>query len=525
MIHVAGLRWKFVPLVILLVFSAMVDFTTAQQSIPAQSDATWTVALDQAYAPHEYWENNTAKGFNTDIIRSIAEINHWQIIWVPLPWTEAYNALLNGTVESLCMARTPERETLFDFSEPLLNLTLRVFVRRDVSDIQTIGDLAGHTVAVEESDVGHIKIIELCPDAIVVPVASQEEAIRLVARGDVTAAFCNLYAGAYAIIKNAYEGIKIVAEPIPVGVRCIAVGKGNTALLEQINTALETIKATGEYETILKRWFGIYPFPDNSGLLQALELMTTLLLLSLAGVTVVLTWNWSLRQRVKSTTRKLALLGDLFRHDLRNIEQCIYTSLELIKDQQDPTQSTKFLDIAISSLERAEQLTSDVSMIEALTSGEMRPTTTELSSILALATKRFSESHPMVRLSTQYAHPRDLRVLAVQCLDEALVRVLSLLTESTLDDRPKNINIETSVAGKWVTILISSPDVGIPDEQKEGLIRKYQGVAAPVVGLGLSILHASIHASGGDVRIEDRVAGDWRSGIVFRIRLPFQLTF
>ena len=50
------------------------------------------------------------------------------------------------------------------------------------------------------------------------------------------------------------EGIKILDEPLTVEEYAIAVKKGNTELLEKINTALGELKESGELQAIIDKY-------------------------------------------------------------------------------------------------------------------------------------------------------------------------------------------------------------------------------------------------------------------------------
>ncbi|NWF95841.1 MAG: transporter substrate-binding domain-containing protein [Candidatus Thorarchaeota archaeon] len=508
---------------VVLLFRATM-LTSTVTPVPVRAAEAWTVALDEAYAPHEYWENESAKGFNTDVIRYVAESMSRDVVWVPLPWAKAYQALQNGTVESLCMARTPQRELIFDFSQPIMNLTLRVFVRGDVSGIIDISELANRTVAVEADDICESKLNELCPDAVVVRVDSQAEAIRLVAEGEVTAAFCNRYAGAYAIIEHSYSDIKMVAQPIDGGIRCIAVAKGNLVLLGSINAGLNEMVATGEYDRVLEKWFGAYPFAEENQLMLRAAMVTSFVaLLAVFGIATMATWNRSLSRRVNHATSKLALLGDLFRHDLRNIGQCMYTSLELVADETtDESTKESAIQTALSAVQRAERLTSDFSMVESMTAGKHPLVETPLKTILVSALAEVAlEGGATFEFESQDIS--DTNVIAVSALKEAITRVMRFmvnLANSSIAKVP--ISVAVSLDRDWATLVISSKVVCIPDDVKEGLLRRYLGVRTPVVGLDLSIVHAIVTASRGLVTIENIVPGDWRKGVAVKmlLRIP-----
>ncbi len=512
-------RICFITIVTLCVFQFLVDNGTSLQS---NSSDVLVVGLDRDFAPHEWWSDGTAKGFNPDIIRAVARILHKEIVWVPLEWQHALESLQNGTVDVLFMSASSERNLDFDFSQPILNLSLRIFVRDEVSGIMSIDDLSGHTVAVQAGDIAYSKLQELNPNATIVQVDTQEDAIKLVSEGEVMAAFCNQYAGAFAVLNNSITNVKMIGAPVAIGFRVIAVAKGNTILLDQINYALSVMKKSGEFDQILKQWFGEYLFSNNnSELLQAFELARVGLFVSFVGAIVVFAWNWSLRIKVENTTRQIKLLSDIFKHDLRNIGQGLYTSLEILNENmsQSPLEC-EMVEVALAEVERAIDLVSDYSKIELLSTGRVKLIAIDLSSMLKSVEKRVKEQFPSVVINASYMHPNGTSIQAVESIEEGFYRILCFLISSNNNKvNSSTISIQTKLKGKYVLISIISREVGISDDIKKELMKQHMGIHTSQIGLNLSLIHAIIVTSKGKIDVKDLLVGQWRKGVIFNVYL------
>ncbi|MCF2137106.1 MAG: transporter substrate-binding domain-containing protein [Candidatus Thorarchaeota archaeon] len=478
---------------------------------------TWIVGIDKYYPPHEYWENGSAQGFNADVIRAVASKMGRTIQWIPLTWNEAPTALENGTVESLCMSVTEEREDLFDFSTPILNLTLRVFVRTDVTGIFSIEDLAGHTVAVEQNDVAQ-KILETrVPNATIVPVDTQEDAILLMAKGEVTAAFCNEYAGVYAIVSNNMSNIKKIGAPVSIGPRSIAVAKGNTALLSEINQGIEQIFESGEYGEIRERWFGTEILVETRSA-EVVRNAAILLGIVSAIAIILVVWNWTLQSRIGSVTEKLTLLVDLFKHDLRNIDQTLVGGLQLLEYEGELSSSGKeMLAIALNSIDRSQRLTNDFLTIEALTTGRITIQPMKLSAVLNEAIRRANGQD--AKIDAVYNHSEDLYIRGCEPLPDALSRLLIYIANIEGTTKSHNpIGIVTKEQRSTAHLFIECTKCSIPVQTHEAFLLRYHGAKQVGVGLGLSLLHATLVACDGDIRVTQKTGYKEDTSTIFHIK-------
>ncbi len=70
----------------------------------------------------------------------------------------------------------------------------------------------------------------------------------------------------------------------------------------------------------------------------------------------------------------------------------------------------------------------------------------------------------------------------------------------------------------WL-VSIADHGPGIPDESKQLILRRYKN-GTRVSGLGLSIVYELVVSRyGGDVRLEDRVSGDYTQGALVKVWL------
>jgi len=85
-------------------------------------------------------------------------------------------------------------------------------------------------------------------------VADVLRGFRLLANGAIDAVIVDRWVGSFVLAENNIRGIRIAGEAIDKSNSAIAVVKGNTELLSEINKALAEIKEDGTYTEILAKW-------------------------------------------------------------------------------------------------------------------------------------------------------------------------------------------------------------------------------------------------------------------------------
>lgn len=262
------------------------------------------VGIDNAFPPMEWEEDGEVFGFDIDLMNEIAQDMGREVVYVPLDWKYAFDAILNETVDCLFVTITPYRSTFMDFSIPILNDIARIFVRDDTFGISSINDLKNHTVALEIDYSSPEYLINEVPEINPVFVNTTEEALSLLENGDVFAYFGKYYIARYLIDKNDIQGIKMIGDSVDMGACTIGVLKGNTELLQVINGSIETIYENGQYDSIYEKWFGTgldnNPFDERT--LQWLLILGIII----AGAFLILFgWSYSLKRQVSIKTKAL----------------------------------------------------------------------------------------------------------------------------------------------------------------------------------------------------------------------------
>lgn len=241
--------------------------TPATSTTPAEKPTVKTVesgkliaGSDTAFPPFESMEGNTAVGFDVDIVAAVAkeigltsEFKSYKFDTL-IPTLKAggkFDIIASG------MTINADRKKEIDFSDPYIDSNQSISVKND-STVKSAADLAGKKIGVQSGTTGQQWAKENIKGAVLVPFDDTLAAFAALQAGKVDAVVNDLPVSA-AVVKDAARGLKIVQE-IPTGEQYgFGVSKDNPDLLKAINDALAKIKASGEYDTIYKKWFGVAP--------------------------------------------------------------------------------------------------------------------------------------------------------------------------------------------------------------------------------------------------------------------------
>lgn len=287
------------------------------------------VAGDYAFPPFEYIEGGEYKGFNVDLVYSLALNLGVEVELRPMLWEDARKALEEGQVDVIQgMRYSPERAAIYGFSRPFLQSYSTIFVLVDRQGISSVNDLRGMKVAVQKGDVAY-DYLSIVPEIELIPVTTQEEGLKLLLEGQADAFVGNKWVGLFNLKKTGNEGkVKTVGSPLFPSPYCMAVRKGEEELLSILNVGLGILENNGTLASLYDKWFGA--FPEIS-----YKVAVTPTLLRLSGLLVffftlslfLYAWNLTLRREVRKRvaaeetlrerlkalyelSRKLPLLGD-----------------------------------------------------------------------------------------------------------------------------------------------------------------------------------------------------------------------
>lgn len=218
------------------------------------------MATNAAFPPYEMVKDDGSfEGIDVDIAGKIAEKLGLELVVDDMDFTAAVNAPAQGKAD-LCMAGltvNDERKKNLDFTDTYATGVQVVIVKQD-SDIASPDDLANDKmIGTQEGTTGYNYCSATPEDGgygedHVIAYTNGATAVQALLAGKVDAVVIDK-APAEEYVK-ANPGLKILETAFTNEDYAIAVKKGNTALLEAVNGALQELIADGTVQSILDQY-------------------------------------------------------------------------------------------------------------------------------------------------------------------------------------------------------------------------------------------------------------------------------
>ncbi len=229
---------------------------SASSDLQLINDGQLTVCSDIPYPPFEYQKGSDYTGFDMDLMKEIAKGLDLKMV----VQDSAFEGLQSGLslnsgqcdVVASAMTITDARAKNLDFTDGYYDSKQSLLVPVD-SDIASIDDLSGRKVGVQQGTTGKTYAEENAPDdAEIVSFPSDGEMFPAIQAGQVDALLQDLPVN----LDHTKDGkFKIVEEYSTDEKYGFAVKKGNTALRDAINEQLQSLRDSGDYDTIYKQYF------------------------------------------------------------------------------------------------------------------------------------------------------------------------------------------------------------------------------------------------------------------------------
>ncbi|MBI9104502.1 MAG: transporter substrate-binding domain-containing protein [Spirochaetales bacterium] len=212
-------------------------------------------------------EEGNVSGFSIELLKASLSIMGYNTIFRLGSWEEVKKALEYGEVEVLpLVARTPEREDIFDFTFPYLTRYGTIVVREDTQPPNSYADLSGKTIGVMKSDSAEEFILRSAVKVNTVRTNTFDDALQLLSEGSVDAVVIQKLL-AYQLINDLNLTNLFVTSVILEDFKqsfCFAVQEGNSDLLQILNEGLALAVSNGTFERIQTKWFA----PDGRSILN-----------------------------------------------------------------------------------------------------------------------------------------------------------------------------------------------------------------------------------------------------------------
>jgi polar amino acid transport system substrate-binding protein len=232
---------------------------SATPEVKLVKDGVLTVGSDCDYPPFIEMQGANPAGFEYEMMEAVAkELNLKLEYLAPQNFDSILASVASGTkmdvgVSSLTI--TDERKELIDFCIPYFDSN-QACVALKSKNFTSPMDLNGKTVGAQSGTTGADWVNENLkdPGTTLKEYNQTSEALAAMMAGDIEAVFYDEPVAKLQITTTYTEAeiVQVIATGEQYG---IAVAKTNTALREEINKALQALKANGTFDTIFSKYF------------------------------------------------------------------------------------------------------------------------------------------------------------------------------------------------------------------------------------------------------------------------------
>jgi polar amino acid transport system substrate-binding protein len=245
-------------LVIAAVFSVMAGCSS--KSPTAQDKKSLVIGVDDTFAPMGFRDkNNNLVGFDIDYAKAAAKKMGTSVKFQPIDWSTKEAELSSGRIDLIWNGYTitDERKQKVLFTKPYLKNS-QVIVTRADSNIKKLDDLAGKVVGLQSQSSAADALNASTIKSKIKTVSeykTNDLALTDLKTGRLDAVVIDEVVINYymSLQKDSYKvlGESLAPEEYGVGVK-----KGNEALLNKLQKALDEMNQDGTAAKISEKWFG-----------------------------------------------------------------------------------------------------------------------------------------------------------------------------------------------------------------------------------------------------------------------------
>ncbi|MFO7677974.1 MAG: basic amino acid ABC transporter substrate-binding protein [Thermoplasmatota archaeon] len=216
-----------------------------------------TVGTSADFPPFEYMEGGEIVGFDIEMVTAVLESLDYQVEVQDIAFDGLIGSLQTGKIDVVAAAMSIDPERDVDFTIPYFEADLSVLVMADsellLNDTNYIEELTNLTLGAQTGTTGAQWVLDNFDEEQLRRYETYTEAVLDLLNGNLDAVIIDKPVGevfaeevdlkiAYTIITGEQYGL--------------AVKKGNTELLEELNTALADFMESEEWSELVRKYFG-----------------------------------------------------------------------------------------------------------------------------------------------------------------------------------------------------------------------------------------------------------------------------
>ncbi len=227
--------------------------TSAEAAETEAAGGVLVMATNAEFEPWEFHQGDEIVGIDVEIAQAIGEKLGMEVEIEDMAFDSIIPAVTSGKADfgAAGMTVTEDRLQSVDFTDTYAEAS-QVIIVKEGSDITGSAGLEGKKIGVQLGTTGDLLSSEMVGDENVERYNKGFEAVQALLQDKVDAVVID---GAPAKVFVAQsEGLVILEEALSQEEYAIAVKKGNTELLEKLNTALAELKEDGTIDEIVNKY-------------------------------------------------------------------------------------------------------------------------------------------------------------------------------------------------------------------------------------------------------------------------------
>ena len=211
------------------------------------------MATNAYFEPYEYYEGDAVVGIDAEIAQAIADKMGMTLKIEDMEFDSIIAAVNSGKahIGVAGMTVTEDRLENVDFSDTYATAVQAIIVTGD-SEIAGPDDLADKLIGVQQGTTGDIYASDDFGDENVERYPKGVDAVQALIQGKVDAVIIDNEPAKVFVGEN--EGLKLLDTAYAEEEYAIAVKKGNTELLDQVNQAIQELKESGKLDEIVAKY-------------------------------------------------------------------------------------------------------------------------------------------------------------------------------------------------------------------------------------------------------------------------------
>lgn len=223
-----------------------------------QESGKLKVGVEGTYPPYTYHDDDgELTGFDVEVAKAIAGKLGVEADFTESDWDSLLAGIDSGRLDTVinAVSITPEREEKYDFAGPYFYITQQIVVAKDNDDIVDMASLDGKKVA-NTATTAYLDILEDA-GASLVQISTAEEAVSLIESGRADFTTFNSVVFNEYLQQHPDANLKVAfVIPDVVDTYAVPVKKGETALYDAVQQAIDELKEDGTLSKLSEDYFG-----------------------------------------------------------------------------------------------------------------------------------------------------------------------------------------------------------------------------------------------------------------------------